>query len=372
MSLTVRILAGIIMASALIALAAPAPGIGFGVKSYVPTVRTITIESLPFTYNTSFMVYNDGYRDGVYIIRVSVGEPSAINWISVSPSVFTLRPGESKLVKLTFNVTNETAIPGEHEFILTPTMLATSVEPYLDTLATYISSADAFRIRLSIPGQQAAATSAIPVTFVEGNRTNFVQYSVMEDTNKVVTQLDRAIRLNLPDSAIAGQPVPVSVSIFQGLSRQGISLMAVSPEGRAFPISEGNVTFNSLGLWGVIVMVGDEMIIGKTIDVKPVWSPLAGLDMGTLLAILSLLILLSVVPLWLYMPARRHKDPYEDIAFKAYVIKKYLDRFDKERLRRAVKLLREEYEGLASKGASGNQESALNSIKELDALAEFI
>ncbi len=372
MSLAVRIAACVIAALALMALALPAFGVGSGIKAYVPTACTVSVESLPFTYNTSFMAYNDGYRDGVYIIRVSVTEPSTINWINISPSVFTLRPGESKLVKLTFNITNETVIPGEHEFIFTPALLATSVEPYMDTLATYISRADYFRLRLNISGQPGVSSAAIPITFVEGNRTNFVQYSVLEDTDKIVTQLDRAVRLNLPDAAMAGQPVPVSISIFEGLSRQGISLMAVSPEGRAFPISEGNVTFNSMGLWGVLVMVGDEMIIGKTIDVKPMWSPLAGLDIGTLLAILSLLIILSVVPLWLYMPARRRKDPYDEIAFKAYVIKKYLDRFDRERLRRAVRLLSEEYEGLISRGIAGDKESALKSLKELDALAEFI
>ncbi|AFD00667.1 hypothetical protein Mtc_1927 [Methanocella conradii HZ254] len=371
MSLAARLVASIIVASALIALVAPGLCIGTGVKAYVPTMRSATVEALPLTHSGSFMVYNDGYRDGVYIVRVGVTEPSSINWLNLSDSIFTLRPGQSKLVYFTFNLTVETAIAGEHEFIFTPTLLAIGVEPYLDALATYVSRADSFRFRLSISGQPGAASAAIPITFVEGNRTNFIQYSVLEDTNKVVTQLDRAIRLNLPDSAIVGEPVPVSISIFEGLSKRGISLMAVSPEGQAFPVSEGNIAFNSIGLWGVIVLVGDEMIIGRTIDVKPMWSPLAGLDASSLLAGLSLLLLLSVVPLWLLVPAKRQKDPYDDIVFKAYVVKKYIDKFDRDRLQRAVQLLKEEYERLVSAGAPGDKWSAINSIKELDALAEL-
>ena len=96
------------------------------------------------------MVYNDGYRDGVYATAVGVDEPSSINWLNLSEPVFTLRPGQSKLVYFTFNVTSEAALSGEHDFIFTPTLLTTSVEPYLDTFANYVSSVDSFRFRLNV------------------------------------------------------------------------------------------------------------------------------------------------------------------------------------------------------------------------------
>ncbi len=353
---------------ALLSLAASGGCYGTGVKAYVPTQRSAAVDGLPFTYNGSFVVYNDGYRDGVYIVRAGVDEPSSINWLNLSEPVFTLRPGQSKVVYFTFNLTNETALPGDHDFIFTPTLLTTGVEPYLDTFASYISSADSFRFRLNVPGPQAAAAAAIPIVFTNDSRTNLVQYSVLQDTGKVVTQLDRAIRLNVPDRAIAGEPVPISISIFEGLSSRGISLMAVSPEGKVYPASEGNYTFSSVGLWGVILLVGDEVLIGKTVDVTPVQSPLAGIDAGAALAGLSLLVLLSVVPLWLAAPRKAVADPYDDIMYKAYIIRKYIDKFDRDRLQRAVGNLNSEYDRLIAMGAKGKKAEARKSIEELNTL----
>ena len=344
---------------------------GTGIRAYVPTTRSADADKLPFTYNGSFVVYNDGNRNGVYIIRVGVTEPTSIDWLNLSESVLTLRPGESKIVYFTLSVTNETAKPGEQEFIFTPTLLTTSVEPYLDDFANYISSADSFLFRLNVSGVPALTTTGTPVVFVQSNKTNYVQYSVLQDTNKVVTLLDRAIKLNIQDKAVAGEPVPVSISIFEGLSNRGISLLAVSPEGAVYPVSEGNVTFDRTGLWGIIVMVGDEMILGKTVEVIPVQSPLAGIDMSTVLAGLSLLILLSVVPLWTITPHKQAMDPYENVIYRARIIRKYIDRFDAARLRRAVKMLQDEYDGLVAQGARGKRNTAKKAIEELETLAEM-
>ncbi len=371
MSRPVKVMVCSLLALALLSLLAQAQCAGTGVKAYVPTQRSAAVQDFPFTYNGSFMVYNDGYRDGVYVVRVGVTELSSINWLNLSEPLFTLRPGQSKLVYFTFNVTGREALPGEHEFIFTPALLATGVEPYLDTFANYISSADSFRFRLNVSGPYAAASAGVPVVFRDDGRTNLIQYSVLQETGKVVTQLDRAIRLNVPDRAVAGEPVPVSISIFEGLSGRGISLMAVSPEGNVYPVNEGNYSFDSVGLWGVIVLVGDEIIIGRTVDVAPVRSPLAGIDPGTALAGLSLLALLSLVPIWLTAPRKAVEDPYDDIAYKAYVIRKYIDKFDRDRLQRAVEMLNREYEGLVSRGARGKKARARKSIEELNTLVSL-
>lgn len=361
----------IILLLAIASQAMPSLCYGAGVRAYVPTTRSADAINLPFSYNGSFVVYNDGYRNGVYIIRVGVTEPTSINWLNLSESVFTLKPGQSKLVSFSFNVTNETARPGEQEFIFTPTLLATNVEPYLDDFANYISSADSFRFKLNVTGVPSVSSAGTPIVFVQSNKTNFVQYSVLQDMNKVVTQLDRAIKLNIQDKAVVGESVPVSTTIFEGLSNRGISLLAVSPDGAVYPINEGNVTFDHIGLWGVIVLIGDEMILGKTVEITPVQSPLTGIDGSTILAGLSLLILLSIVPLWTVVPHKQAPDPYEDIIYRAHVIRKYIDRFDAARLRRAVKMLRDDYDGLIEQGVRGKSITAKKAIEELGTLAEM-
>lgn len=370
MSGQAKLVVCILLALALLWLVAPVCQ-GAGVKAYVPTQRSAAVDNLPFTYNGSFMVYNDGYRGGVYIIRVGVTEPTSIGWLNLSDPAFTLRPGQSKLVYFSFNVTKEDALPGDHEFIFTPTLLTTGVEPYLDTFANYVSSADSFRFRMNISGQYAAESAGVPIVFGNETRTNLIQYSVLQDTNKVVTQLDRAIKLNVSDKATAGEPVHVSTSIFEGLSNRGISLLAVSPGGSVYHISEGNYTFNDIGLWGVLVLVGDDVIVGKTVDVTPAQSPLAGVDLGTALAGLSLLVLLSVVPLWMAAPRKAVRDPYEDVIFKAYVIQKYIDKFDRHRLKKATEMLDKEYGELVSKGARGKKVKARRALDELNTLVSL-
>jgi hypothetical protein len=322
------------------------------------------------------MVYNDGYRAGVYIIRVSVTEPDAIDWLSLSSPVFTLNPGQSKLVYFSFNTSGGQPIPGTYEFIFMPTILTTNVEPYMeDQFANYTSMADMFSFNLTIPGNTVSASavqSGNRVFFpVNASRVNLVQDSVLENNSNVVTLLDRAIKLNAPDSAAIGQPVPISTSIFEGLNSQGISLMAVSPDDILYSINPGNFTFNEIGLWGVVVLDGDDIIIGKTVDVTAMKSPLAGLDVGTILAGISLLVLLSVVPIWLMGPAKLATDPYADITYKAYVIRKYIDKFDTDRLQRSVKVLKEEYDGLAAKKAHGSRKEARKAIEELETLANI-
>lgn len=370
MSRGMKLIMCMLLALAMASQVLPASCYGSGVRAYVPTVRSADAGIFPYIYNGTFVVYNDGYRNGVYVIRVGVTEPTSIEWLNLSESIFTLRPGQSKLIYFTLNVTNETARPGEQEFIFTPTLLATNVEPYLDEFANYVSSADSFRFRLNVTGNVSASAAGTPVVFVPGDRTNFVQYSVLQDTNKVVTLLDRAIKLNMQDKAVVGEPVPVSISIFEGLSSRGISLMAVSPEGSAYPITGGNVTFDRIGLWGVVVMVGDEMILGKTVDVTAARSLLTGIDAGTILAGLSLLVLLAVVPLWTLVPGRQVMDPYDNVIYRAYVIRKYIDRFDEARLRKAIRMLRDEYESLVAKGAHGKRNAAKKEIDELETLVE--
>ena len=362
------------LAMLLCSLLPAASGYGTGVRLYLPKQLDVTANSAAFTYNGSFMVYNDGYREGVYIIRVSVTEPSAIDWLSLSSPVFALSPGDSKLINFSINTSDGQPIPGTYEFIFMPVMLTTNVQPYMeDQFANYTSSADLFSFNLTIPGNLPSAPAmqtGTPVTFHNNTgSTNLVQDSVLQNDSNVVTLLDRAIKLNVPDSAAVGQPVPISTSIFEGLNNRGISLLAVSPDDNLYTIDTGNFTFNKIGLWGVIVLDGDDIIIGKTVDVTAVKSPLEGLDTGTLLAGLSLLVLLSVVPIWLMAPGRQVTDQYADIIHKAYVIRKYIDKFDKERLQRAVDMLKEEYNGLDAKKARGNKDEARKAIRELDTLA---
>jgi hypothetical protein len=378
---TVKTLMLVLLSLALLSASSQAYNYGSGVRSYVPSTTTFVVDSLPFIYNGSFVVHNDGYRDGVYIIRVSVSEPAAINWLDLSESAFTLRPGESRLINFNINVSPEEAVPGEIDYVIMPTLLNTNVEPYLDDFASYLSRTDPFTLKLVLPGSLLVSTYAgippgTPVVFYEDNRSNLQQYSVLVSNDTILTQLDRAVKLNTPEQATVGTPVSFNVSIFEGLSDRGLSMMAVSPNGTLYRMANGTFTFDREGLWGIMVLVGDEFLLGKPVNV--VSSGAAGLlaipDTGTILAAASLLVLLAVVPIWILAGRQmraEEKDPYSDILFKTYVVRKYITQFDKSRLERVVQVLKNEYYDLVARGAKGKKDEAKSSIDELGTLANL-
>jgi Na+-transporting methylmalonyl-CoA/oxaloacetate decarboxylase gamma subunit len=209
------------------------------------------------------------------------------------------------------------------------------------------------------------------ITFSEDrSRVNLVQYVSPESGNRVVTEIYRAIRIDAPATAEIGKPVNLSVSVYQGLSAWGIEPMAISPEGIFYPVENENITFDRAGHWGVIALIGDLVLLGKPIDVSEGGFKLVMPGLGTIFAALSLLLLLSLVPIW-FMGQARGSDPYEEVAYRAYVIKKYIEKFDTMRLRRAVHQLKEEYEDLRAKKVQGHRESARAALEELETLASY-
>lgn len=374
---SVTIIFFIFIGIALASASTPAYCYGTGVRAYMPSQTTIVADSLPYVYNSSFVVFNDGYRDGVYIIRVSVSDPAAMSWLDLSQTAFTLKPGESKIVFFNISVSQDNALPGPQDFVIMPTLLNTNVEPYINDFASYVSQTDPFTLNLILPGDQSGTSSeGTPVTFSgDDTRSNLAQFSVVSGNNTVLTQLDRAIKLNTPQQATVGVATPLNVSVFEGLSQQGISLMAVSPNGTLYRVSNSSFTFDKEGLWGVMALMGDEFILGKPVNVVTQGSNAALLaisDPGTILAAASLLVLLAVVPVWILAGRRTEEsDPYSDILFKAYVVRKYIGQFDKHRLNRVVQVLRNEYYELVARGAKGKKDEAKSSIEELGTLARL-
>ncbi len=114
----------------------------------------------------------------------------------------------------------------------------------------------------------------------------------------VVTEIDRAIRIDSPATAEIGKPVNLSVSVYQGLSARDIALMAISPEGIFYPVENENFTFDRAGRWGVVALIGDLVLLGKPLDISEGGFKLVMPGLGTILAAISLLLLLSLVPIW--------------------------------------------------------------------------
>jgi hypothetical protein len=356
-------------------LCMPALSAGTGIKVYMPAESSVTAEQLPLHYNSSFIVRNDGLLEGVYIVRVAVDDPRAITWVNVTPSGFVLAPGEFRQVNFSINISEDQAAFGTYRFVFMPSLLPQKVEPYIDTFASYVSEVDRYNFTVEISGFQEMQlltneSAGTPVSFQEEkSRVNLVQFVNPESQNRVVTEIDRAIRVNVPSVAETGEPVNVSIDVFEGLSSRDIVLMAIDPDGIFYPIEGENITFDTPGRWGVIALIGDVVLLGKPVDVSVGGENLTMPGLGTILPAVALLLLLSIVPIWLM--GRGKADPYDDVAYKAYVIKKYIDQFDQPRLRHAVSQLKEEYDGLVARNVKGDREVARTALEELETLASL-
>lgn len=363
-------LAAVLLFSASVASA------GTGVKVYVPSTSLVEADSVPFSYNGSFIVMNDGYLAGVYIVHVAVDDPAAISWINITPSGFALAPGEMRVVQFSLRVDEAQAFPGTYHFVFMPSRLPEEVAPYPDTFYNYISDVGSYNITLLIPPEEdtvpLASTGLRPVIFSgQTDRINLVQYAQPAGDGRSSVQIDRAVRINVPSGVPVNQPVNISLEVFQSLSSRGIELMAISPEGVFYPVAGGNFTFDRTGRWGVIALLGDEILLGKPVEVTPGGVQLVMPGIGTILAAISLLLLLAVVPIWLAGRRKSLADPYDDIAYKAYVIRKYIGQFDRPRLLRAVAQLREEYDGLVAHQVRGHREGARAALEELETLTRL-
>jgi hypothetical protein len=358
-----------------ILLSLPAFSAGTGVKVFMPSETSVSIEQLPLHYDGSFIVQNDGLLEGVYVVKVAVDDPAAITWINVTPSGFVLAPGETRQVNFSINIPEGEAQFGTYHIMFLPSLLPRNVEPHLDDFANYVSEVGHFNFTVDITGLQEVSygvdeSGGNEVTFSDDkSRVNLVQYVTPESGNRVVTEIDRAIRINMPTAAEIDKPVNLSVSVYQGLSARDIELMAISPEGIFYPVEDENFTFDRAGRWGVIALIGDLVLLGKPIDLSEGGFRLVMPGLGTIFAAISLLLLLSLVPIWFMGQAPG--DPYEEVAFRAYVIKKYIEKFDTMRLRRAVYQLKEEYDDLRARKVKGHREAARAALEELETLASY-
>jgi hypothetical protein len=375
---SIRVFAIIFLSLILIIHCQPANCAPAGIKTYMPTVTNASIQKVPFTYNSSFVVHNNGFRDNVYIVKVAVEDPVAISWIKLSDTVFVLSPGESKVVYFNISIINFDLLPGTYQYLFIPALLPQNMEPYMDPFANYVSVIDKFRFDLIMPegGAFSTASTIEPPPSVKADipgRINLIQNPALYDKNIITTQINKAIRLNSPETAEIGRDTGISISIFEGEDSEGIYILAASPDGYVYPVKNNTFSFNREGRWSLIVLIGEEILLGKPITVVKSGGIFSTNDNSTAFLALLLLFFMLAVPLWLMSrkpSLKTEKDPYSELRFKAYVIKKYIRSFDKGRLKRTIEILYDEYYEMARRGYKGKKDDALNSLEELKKLSE--
>ena len=244
------------------------PGLGLA----TPAVSSVTIDGFPFTYKSSFRVYNTGDEESIFVIRVVVPYRDINEWVSVDTPIFSLKPQENRVVH--FNVTADEGYTGSYEILFLPTLLP-SKEMDLGGMVVYLGLSGLFRFTVVVPedvGNLSLGERPPEPEEEEVEEDLTRQIGEVEDSEGgvVAVPLGVVISLELPSREVYKYRVyDVSVSFVGGGEPVGLGFVFVSPSEKQFrcPMTSSFI-FDELGEWVVLVVIEDQMILGKTITVK--------------------------------------------------------------------------------------------------------
>ncbi|KYK32823.1 MAG: hypothetical protein AYK19_14840 [Theionarchaea archaeon DG-70-1] len=248
----------------IIPLIAAQPGIGLA----TPLVETLTIDSFPFTYQNKFRVYNTGEEERVFVISISAPYQDVLDWVTVDASVFTLIPGDTKVVQ--FSIYADSGYQGEYDVLFKPTLLPTQTTPTPDSAMAHLAMSAAYKLTLIVPegvGPPRPPEEEIPP---EKPRELTKTVEEMEETKaSTVRTFDKPLLINVPSRAYAYEPVHLSVEFMEGEEPTELGFILVAPSGKNYTLESDSVfSFNEKGTWNVLIVIKDEIIAGNPLEVE--------------------------------------------------------------------------------------------------------
>ncbi len=240
------------------------PGIGLA----TPATERITVESFPFTYQDQFRVYNKGQDERVFVISISAPFQDVLDWVTVDTSVFTLLPGETKVIQ--FSIYAESGYQGEYTVTFKPTLLPTQTVPTPDSAMAHLAMSAAYTLTLIVPENVAPPRPQEAEVPPEQPRelTKTVE-EIKETKATAVRPFDRPLLINVPPETYQFVPTPLTVKFAEGGEPAELKFMLVSPAGKKYALPSDSVfTFNERGSWSVLILIKDEIIAGNPIEVK--------------------------------------------------------------------------------------------------------
>lgn len=259
-----RWLIGVLVIILVIPLVAAQPGIGLA----TPPVETLTIESFPFTYQNKFRVYNKGEEERVFVISISAPYQDVLDWVTVDASVFTLIPGDTRVVQ--FSIYADSGYQGEYAVIFRPTLLPTQTTPTPNSAMAHLAMSAAYKLTLIVPegaGPPRPHEEEIPP---EQPRELTKTVEEMKETKaSTVRSFDKPLLINVPSHVYMYEPTPLSVEFIEGEEPTELGFVAVAPSGKSYNLESDTVfSFNEEGTWNILVVIKDEIIAGNPLEVE--------------------------------------------------------------------------------------------------------
>ncbi len=239
------------------------PGIGLA----TPPVDTLTIDAFPFTYQNKFRVYNKG-DERVFVISITAPYQDVLDWVTVDTSVFTLPPGETRVIQ--FSIYAESGYQGEYDILFKPTLLPTQTEAAPDSAMAHVAMSAAYTLTVVVPEGVGFQRPEEEEVAPEEPRELTKTVQEMEETKATtVRPFDKPLLINVPPQVYQYEPTYLSVQFVEGGEPTELGFVVVSPSGKSYRLpSETTFSFDEEGIWSVLIVIQEEIIAGNPLEVN--------------------------------------------------------------------------------------------------------
>ena len=278
-----------LVASAVTGIASAKTGIGLS----SPNVCSATIDTFPFHYSDTLRIYNTGDEESIYTIKIDAPYPDVEDWISLDKDMFTLSPDTSTVV--TFSIDAEDGYTGSYDITLTPAIVPKE-EVNVTGMFVYLALGTPFKFTIDVPNGSLGERPPAPVATPTSEIAEIAKNVAESESGIIWKEMGKSIFLDMPSKVYLGDLVRITAAFIGGGEPASMGLLIVSPSGEeyGFPRST-EFRFDEVGTWSVMVVIGDEVILGrpilvqKGIGVYALYIAVVVLALALLVAVLVLL-----------------------------------------------------------------------------------
>ncbi|MHC1608883.1 MAG: hypothetical protein ACXQS3_01510 [Candidatus Methanofastidiosia archaeon] len=247
--------------------------IGIGISG---NNQALVIGSFPFAYSNSISIHNAGDEESIYCVRV-VGEyTDIVEWIDVNPKIMTIEPRGYANVQYTVHA--EEGYTGTYITYLEITAYKEGVKSATlqETPMSYVQSSGIIRISIEVSEEAGLNSMGIqhPSLNYEGIPSGPFKL-VVEDIESCssgvsIETFDRPLYIDIPHQVQKNKLIPLSGGYIGEGEPESMTIILNAPSGETYTLApSATFIFNEEGTWHAILALGNQPIIGKTIEVLP-------------------------------------------------------------------------------------------------------
>ncbi len=247
--------------------------IGLGISG---NNQALVIESFPFTYSNSISIHNAGDEKSIYCVKI-VGEyTDIVGWIDVNPKIMVIEPGGYANVQ--YSVYAEEGYTGTYITYLEITAYKESVKSATlqETPMSYVQSSGIIRISIEVSEEAGLNSMGIQHPSLNYEEMPSGPFKLVVEniescsSGVSIETFDRPLYIDIPHQVIKNKLIPLSGGYIGEGEPESMKIILNAPSGETYTLAPStSFIFNEEGTWHAILVLGNQPIIGKAIEVLP-------------------------------------------------------------------------------------------------------